>query len=145
MNSKCNLCGGSLGTAYHECPVAKVTLKKPYILFKNHLHNTLGISKDDIRGMVDKAVTKIVERKIEVMMDGRELSKESIQRLVDDAINEKLNKNHWFWGHQEEKLDDYIKNQVVKKLLDGVKLEVSLKTPKSRKPAPPNLPNKEKE
>lgn len=98
-----------------------------YSRFKNHLHNTLKITKEDIRGMVEKAVYKVVERKVEVML----ADKYTAQRIVDRAINERLTRNNMFW-HKDNELDKYIKNAVVDKLLNGIKLEVSVKQPVKR-------------
>lgn len=97
--------------------------------FKNHLHNTLDITKEQIREMTAKAVYKVVERKVEVFLR----DEMTVQRLVDRAIQEKLTYNNMFW-HNKDSLDKYVKDQVVKKLLGGVELEVRIKgkPPKKR-------------
>lgn len=87
--------------------------------FKNHLHNTLGITKQQIREMTDKAVYKIVERRVEIML--RDVM--SLDRIVDDAIR---NRTFSLWGESEDSLDDRIKKEIVAQLLDGVKLKVEI-------------------
>lgn len=91
----------------------------------NHVHNELGISKDDIREMVNVQVTRVAERYIEKQFDER-----AIKAYVDKAIRS-YDYDDMFWGSRQS-LDKYIKNEVVRKLIGGIKLEVDLKKPKSR-------------
>lgn len=89
---------------------------------KNHIHNTLAITKDELRQMVDKAVYAIVERRVEVLLR----DKVNLDRLVDDTIRRKITERNWFWGESEDTLDDYIKKEVVRHLIKGVKLKVEV-------------------
>lgn len=98
---------------------------------KNHVHNTLYISKEEIRSMVEKSVDKLVERKLEVMFrkywaEGggeSEYSLFTMERVIDKAIRDKGLR---FWGDSEDSFDDYIKKQVVRELVKGVKLKVEV-------------------
>ncbi len=93
-----------------------------YKQLKNHIHNTLEITKEDIRSMVEQAIHDIVERRVDVLLR----DKLNVQHLVDEAIRHKITSNNWFWGESEDTLDDYVKKEVVRKLVDGVKLKVEV-------------------
>lgn len=104
-----------------------------YVSFKNHLHNTLGITKKQIREMVDKAIYKIVERRVAVFME----TKFDVKRLVDDEIKTRAFN---LWGESEEKLSDYIKRHIVTELIDGVKIKAELvHTKKAMTPPSPRI------
>lgn len=98
---------------------------------KNHIHNTLEITKEQIREMVEQAVERIVERKLEVMFrkywenDGKDTdySLFTMERVIDSAIRQK-GMNYWY--DSEDSFDDYIKKQVVRELLKGIKLKVEV-------------------
>jgi hypothetical protein len=105
-----------------------------YGQFKNHLHNTLKITKAEIREMVEKAVYQVVERKMEVLLRDQDTA----QWLVDDAIKRNLTWNN-YWQESETKLDDYIKEQVVAHLLKGVKLKVEIAKTKKEATPPPTM------
>lgn len=93
---------------------------------KNHIHNTLEITKEEIRGMVQDAIYKIVERRVDVLL----VDKINLDRLVDKTIRMKITERNYFWGESEDSLDDYIKKEVVRKLMSGVKLKVEIATNK---------------
>ena len=99
-----------------------------YKALKNHIHNTLGITKEDIRAWTKKAVEDIVSRKVQVEVP----TKDIIERMVVSAIEDMSNV---FWGASDDSFDDYIKKEVVKELLHGVKLKVEIaKTKKESTP-----------
>ena len=93
-----------------------------YKQLKNHIHNTLEITKEDIRSMVEQAISDIVERRVDVLLR----DKLNVQHLIDEAIRGKISENNWFWGDSEDTLDDYVKKEVVRKLINGVKLKVEV-------------------
>lgn len=102
-----------------------------YKVFKNYLHNTLQITKAEIREMVEAAVVKVVERKLEVMYkshwsdshtDG-EYSLWTMERVIDDAIRSKADR---WWGESKDSFNDYIKDRVATELLSGVGLKVEV-------------------
>lgn len=108
--------------------VRAITSSSSYKDLKNHLHNTLGITKDDIRSIVEELIYGIVDRRVDVLIR----DKLNVQSLVDQAISRKITERNWFWGESEDTLDDYIKKEVVRKLIDGVHLKVDVaKTKKS--------------
>lgn len=98
-----------------------------YKQLKNHIHNTLEISKEDIRSMVKQAIEDTVERKVDVLVR----DKINLQHLIDETIALKITQNNWFWGESEDSLDDYIKKEMVRKLTDGIKLKVEVVGKKS--------------
>lgn len=97
-----------------------------YKQLKNHLHNTLGLTKKDIRSMVEQSIEDVVERRVDVLIR----DKLNVQNMVDEAIARKITMNNWYWGESEDTLDDYIKKEMVRKLTDGVKLKVEVVTRK---------------
>lgn len=107
-----------------------------YTQLKNHVHNTLKLTKEDIREMVHEAVEPIIERKLDVIFKMRFGEEQwTIQRIVDDIIRDKT--RDWLWGESETNLEDYIKTEVVKGLLKSVKMKVELvKT--NKEATPPN-------
>lgn len=106
-----------------------------YTDLKNHMHNTLKITKPEIREMVDKAIYKIVEERLEVFLE----KKMTVDELVNESIKKKLNQKNWFWGESEDTLDDYIKKEVVHKLTDGVHLKVEVVGKKNASPKHPTV------
>lgn len=101
---------------------------KPYgKIFKNFLHNTLKITKDDIRQWTEAAIERTVDRKIDVFLK-QKFGDYDVERLIDKAIRDKGMR---YWGQSEESFDDYIKKKVVAELLSGVRLKVDVV--KSRK------------
>lgn len=94
-----------------------------YTVFKNHLHNTLEITKEDIRKMVEASVEKIVERKIDTIFP----DKVSLENHVKWIIKGKG--DNW-WYESEDNFDDWVKREVVRELLRGVKLGVEVKRSK---------------
>jgi hypothetical protein len=91
-------------------------------LFKNFLHNTLKLTKDDIREWTEAAIERIVERKVDVYLEKR-FGDYDVQRLVDKAI---MDKGKYYWGDSSDSFGDYVKKKVVAELLTGVKLKVDV-------------------
>ena len=103
-----------------------------YSDLKNHIHNTLEISKEQLREMVEQAVERVVERKLEVMFrkywdetsrPNNDYSLYTMERVIDQVIREKGSR---LWHESEDSFEDYIKKQVVRELLDGVNLKVEV-------------------
>lgn len=98
-----------------------------YTQLKNHIHNTLEITKEDVRSFIEEAVENIVERRVDILIR----DKLNVQHLIDEAIKKKFDKHNWFWGESEDTLDDYVKKEVVRKLMDGVHLKVEIANKKT--------------
>lgn len=95
-----------------------------YTVLKNHLHNTLGLTKADIRTMVQEAIEEIVERRMDVFLDGGA----SVNRIIDDAVREK-SWDSLFWGdakNLDEKLQSKVVSEVTKQLIKRIGLEVKI-------------------
>lgn len=96
-----------------------------YTVLKNHLHNTLELTKVDIRKMVEEAIEDIVERRLDVFLEYND----GIQRVIDQAIREK-SYSSLMWGDSHN-LDEAIQKKIVaevtKKLIKDIGLEVSIK------------------
>lgn len=93
---------------------------KLYKQLKNHIHNTLGITKDEIREMVVEVVRPIVERKVDVVVK-EHFGTYELKRLIDDAIEAQS----VYWLDNAD-LDSYIKRAVVDKLVEGIGLKVEI-------------------
>lgn len=102
-----------------------------YTVLKNHLHNTLELTKSDIRKMVEEAIEDIVERRLDVFLEYND----GIQRVIDAAIREKSS-SAWLWGN-DKNLDKVIQDKIVARVTDhlikGIGLNVSLKKKKNDK------------
>jgi hypothetical protein len=71
-----------------------------WTMFKNYMHNELGISKDDIRLWVRESCDEIAERMV----------KEEFGKFDLEATVNKLVENKKYWG----------KTEVVKEVIDEV-------------------------
>lgn len=112
-------------------------MNKPYSkIFKNFLHNTLKITKDDIRQWTQEAVERTVERKVDVLIKEK-FGDWNLQHIIDDAVRDYA---LGLWGESHTNLNDYIKQQIVKELLHGVKLKVDIAKTK-KEATDPNAPD----
>lgn len=96
-----------------------------YTVLKNHIHNTLEITKTDLRKMVEEAIEDIVERKLDVYLEYNS----GIERIIDSAIREKAYSS-LMWGNShnlDEEIQKKIVAEVTKKLIKEIGLEVTLK------------------
>ena len=99
-----------------------------YTVLKNHLHNTLELTKSDIRKMVEEAIEEIVERRLDVFLE----YKDGIERVIDAAIREKSWSSLLLGDSKklDEKLQDKIVQEVTAKLLNDIGLDVTIKRKK---------------
>lgn len=82
-------------------------------MFKNYLHNELGITKEDIREWIDEAVRDEARKLVE-----QSFEKYSLRARIDDAIKD-IN----LWG--ETNLKSAISNEVAKRIFE--RLEIKMK------------------
>lgn len=82
-------------------------------LFKNYLHNELGITKEDIRDWIDEAVRDEARKLVQ-----QSFEKCSLRARIDDAIKD-IN----LWG--ETNLKSAISLEVAKRIFE--KLEIKVK------------------
>ena len=83
-----------------------------WVLFRNYLHNELGITKEDIREWLEEAIQQQAKE-----MVAQSFSKFSIQ----DRISEIVEKRNWFHGTHFK--DEVIK-ETAKILAERVELQL---------------------
>jgi len=85
-----------------------------WLMFKNYMHNELGITKEDIREWIDDAVQQQAEKMVR-----NEFNNFDIQKIVKRMVTEDK-----FYG--SESLKKEVRNEVANQLLE--KLEISIKS-----------------
>jgi len=81
-------------------------------MFRNYMHNELGITKDDIKSWIEDAVKDEAKRMIDSTYDNFSPKKVVEQVLIDKKI--------WF----EDQIENSIKSEVVNQLLKHIQLEL---------------------
>lgn len=76
-----------------------------WTMFKNYMHNELGISKDDIRLWIHESCEEIAERMVKQEFEKFDLEK-TIVRLVE-------NRNYWGQSKVTKEIIDEVSNQLV--------------------------------
>ena len=90
-----------------------------WILFKNYLHNELGISKEDIKEWIKDAVTEVAEKLV-----NQTFEKYPIEDIVRKQV-EKIVLDHYHLYDKEFTRE--IKRLVVAEIIDNFKIEISNK------------------
>lgn len=83
-----------------------------WLMFKNYMHNELGISKEDIRQWINDAVREIAENEAHRLCDGF-----SMHGLVKDVIEAG-------WLDFGQELDREIKHLAAKELVDRIQIKL---------------------
>lgn len=81
-------------------------------MFKNYLHNELGITKEDIREWIDEAVRDEARKLVE-----QSFKKYSLRDRIDDAIKD-IN----LWGSTN--LKTAISNEVAKRIFERMEIKM---------------------
>lgn len=81
-------------------------------MFKNYLHNELGITKEDIREWIDEAVRDEARKLVE-----QSFAKYSLRDRIDDAI-----KDANLWG--QTNLKTAISNEVAKRIFERLEIKI---------------------
>jgi hypothetical protein len=84
---------------------------------RNAIHNEAGITKQEIREMVESAVKSLVDKRVKQLLPD-ELS---LDRLVDAAI---LNRSLYWSSRPESPFNDVIEKRVAQILASKLKVEV---------------------
>lgn len=94
--------------------VSSISTKEKWQMFKNFMHNDLGISKEDIREWIDEAIKEQARLIVE-----QTFKKTDIQEVIERAIYS----NNWY-GRREAFVED-VRNRAAKILAD--RLTISTK------------------
>lgn len=106
------------------CPKCRQRLEKKYmaksnekwIMFKNFLHNELGITKEDIREWIKEAVHEEAERMVENTYD-----EFSTRKIIRSMLFDK----ETFFGR--DTLQKEVRAEVASQLLKRLKIDIKLK------------------
>lgn len=82
-----------------------------WLMFKNYMHNELGITKEDIRQWIQESVEEQAERMVK-----HEFDKFDVHKVVQKIITDDR-----FYGSQNLKHD--IAQELTKQVLDRIKFE----------------------
>lgn len=91
---------------------------------RNAIHNEVGITKQEIREMVEEAVKHLVEKRVKQLLP----DEVTMDKMVDDAVKNRS----MYWLSKEEAFDDRVINAVAHLLHKQVDLKLGLKNPKPR-------------
>ena len=91
---------------------------------RNAIHNEVGITKQEIREMVEKAVEHLVDKRVKQLLP----DKITMDKMVDDAIKSRS----LYWLSKEEAFDDRVIKEVARLLYKKVDLKLGIKEPKPR-------------
>lgn len=105
-------------TAKDETELVLPLPKQDLNRLRNAIHNEVGVTKQEIREMVEEAVKHVVEKKIKQMLP----DKPSMTKLVDDAIKER---SLYFWG-KDEAFWSSVQSKVATKLANKFEVDVKL-------------------
>jgi len=91
---------------------------------RNAIHNEAGVTKQEIREMVEKAVEHLVEKRVKQLIP----DEVTMNALVDKAVKSRS----LYWLSKEEAFDDRVINAVARLLYKQVDLRLGLKSPNTR-------------
>ena len=94
---------------------------KEYKALMNYFHNELKITKEDIREWTQEAVERTAQRYIDVTFT-KDFASEIIRKELQNIVNSK----EFSWWESEDTLDEWVKKEVVDRLLKGVHLKVDI-------------------
>lgn len=86
---------------------------------RNAIHNEVGVTKEEIREMVQQAVEHLVDKRVKQLLPD-ELS---MDRMVDKAIKDRS----LYWYNKEQHFDDRVVDKVAKILAKKIVLKVEAK------------------
>lgn len=86
---------------------------------RNAIHNEAGITKQEIREMVEEAVKHLVDKRVKQLLP----DKLSMDNLVDEAIKDRS----LYWYEKEHDFDDRVVDKVAKILAKKIIISVETK------------------
>ena len=79
-----------------------------YAMFKNYMHNELGITKDDIRHWIEEEVNKVADKLV-----ANEFNSFDVKKVVSDTV-----KDDKYFGNQILKRE--IRDEVTKQIMERI-------------------------
>jgi len=95
-------------------------MKQDMNRLRNAIHNEAGVTKQEIRDMVEQAVKHIVEKKVKQLLPDQA----SVDKMVDRAIEER---SLYYWKSDGAKFASEIQDTVAKLLVKKLNIEVKTK------------------
>lgn len=86
---------------------------------RNAIHNEAGVTKEEIRQMVQDAVEHLVDKRVKQLLP----DKLSMDNLVDQAIKDRS----LYWYNKEKYLDERIISKVSQLLMNKIKVSLEVK------------------
>lgn len=86
---------------------------------RNAIHNEVGITKQEIREMVEEAVERIVDKRFKQIFP----TEVSLDRMVDEAVR----KRSHYWGKTDEQLNDKVVDKMARLLVSKLKINLEKK------------------
>ena len=86
---------------------------------RNAIHNEAGVTKEEIRQMVQDAVEHLVDKRVKQLLP----DKLSMDNLVDQAIKDRS----LYWYDKEKFLDERIISKVSQLLMNKIKVSLEVK------------------
>ena len=86
---------------------------------RNAIHNEVGITKQEIREMVEEAVERLVDKRFKQIFP----TEVSLERMVDEAVR----KRSYYWGETDEQLNDKVVDKMARLLVSKLKINLEKK------------------
>jgi hypothetical protein len=99
---------------------------KEYLMFKNYMHNELGITKEDIKKWTEDSVIRTVDTKLDIYLDSKRFETLLLNRITTIINNDKIydsfyqpqNFKNWFLG--------IVKNEIKKEIVDNINFNIDV-------------------
>lgn len=87
---------------------------------RNAIHNEVGVTKQEIRDMVEEAVKHLVDKQVKQLLP----DKVSMDKMVDDAVRDRT----LVWRNSEQEFNDSIELLVAKILAKKIRVSVETRS-----------------
>lgn len=99
--------------------MTKIDNKQDMNRLRNAIHNEAGVTKQEIREMVEEAITHLVDKRVKQLLPDTL----SMDRLVDDAIKDRA----LYWYDKEKFLDERIISKVSQIIAKKIIVNIGIK------------------
>ncbi|AHN66670.1 hypothetical protein Bcp1_195 [Bacillus phage Bcp1] len=98
-------------------------MKQPsYKEVKNHIHNTLGLTKEDIQYMIQQTVNK----ELSILLRSEELH-HRIQGHIETKVNDVLGRGYSKREQLVEKVEDTVRREIASRLTGLLEISIQVK------------------